>query len=510
MKEERILQLLGEVDEKYIAEAAPKETQKKKPVLQRLMIIAACLGLLLTLGCAAVAVSPEVRAAVQSIIEILFPPKEVTLTPEGLPESVPHTAQGQDPTEDAPGFAIYVDEDGYEMTEENGVFVIRPKKSSLSREDVRQNNSALLEGLTVEEQEAFIDDRLAKQEAFYAALPPCEMEIRELEGTDLEAVATAIRTEMTQTWETVTEIENEDFRISFLASGGTAWDAPQENHYFYPNGERRVYHIIIRSYSEAEEGHGYRFRTMLETFSVIDPTSIIQPQVNTVTKSTELDTDTRKAYAATLRNLLYSNILPDGKQAEMPAGSSSQFAVADVDADGKEELVLLYDSGVTANSAGYIIGYDAETGNIYIQLEEFPFFVFLENGNLKALSSHNQTYGEMWPYIFYQYLPESDSYRLAGYIHSEDQAIFDANGVPERYPTAADRSHTGTVYYLGDTAWSTTPMDEADYLAWLEENHGNAQELEIEYLPLTEENILTIDISRLLVECENMKNAMGK
>lgn len=60
----------------------------------------------------------------------------------------------------------------------------------------------------------------------------------------------------------------------------------------------------------------------------------------------------------------------------MPAGSSSQFAVADVDADGKEELVLLYDSGVTANSAGYIIGYDAETGNIYIQLEEFPFFVF--------------------------------------------------------------------------------------------------------------------------------------
>lgn len=77
MKEERILHLLGEVDEKYIAEAAPKETPKKKPVLRRLMIVAACLGLLLTLGCAAVAVSPEVRAAVQSIIEILFPPKEV-------------------------------------------------------------------------------------------------------------------------------------------------------------------------------------------------------------------------------------------------------------------------------------------------------------------------------------------------------------------------------------------------------------------------------------------------
>ena len=494
MKEKRILSVLGQVDEKYIAEAAPGKTMRKKRIWRRVAIVAACLGLLLTLGCAAVAVSPEVRAAVQSIIEILFPPKEVTVTPEGLPESVPHTAQGQEPTEDAPGFAIYVDEGRYEMTEENGVFVIRPKKSSLSREDVRQNNSALLEGLTVEEQEAFIDDRLAKQEAFYAALPPCEMEIRELEGTDLEAVATAIRTEMTQTWETVTEIENEDFRLSFLASGGTAWDAPQENHYFYPNGERRVYHIIIRYYSEAEEGHGYRFRTMLETFSVIDPTSIIQPQVNTVTKSTELDTDTRKAYAVTLRNLLYSGILPDGSQTkDLRGGAYSQFAVGDVDGDGKEELVLLYDSGVMASSVGYIIGHDAETGNIYIQLEEFPFFAFLENGNLKALSSHNQTYGEMWPYKLYQYLPESDSYKLAGYAHAEDKATFEANGVPERYPAKVDISNAGTVYYVGTDTWGTVPIDEADYLEWLKANHGDATELEIEYLPLTEESILTIE-----------------
>lgn len=163
-----------------------------------------------------------------------------------------------------------------------------------------------------------------------------------------------------------------------------------------------MYHIIIRYYSEAEEGHGYRFRTMLETFSVIDPTSIIQPQVNTVTKSTELDTDTRKAYAATLRNLLYSNILPDGKQAEMPAGSSSQFAVADVDADGKEELVLLYDSGVTANSAGYIIGYDAETGNIYIP-----------TGGISVLCLFGKRQSES------SFLPQSDLWRdVAVYILS--------------------------------------------------------------------------------------------
>ena len=213
-----------------------------------------------------------------------------------------------------------------------------------------------------------------------------------------------------------------------------------------------------------------------------------------MTKSTELDTDTRKAYAVTLRNLLYSGILPDGSQTkDLRGGAYSQFAVGDVDGDGKEELVLLYDSGVMASSVGYIIGHDAETGNIYIQLEEFPFFAFLENGNLKALSSHNQTYGEMWPYKLYQYLPESDSYKLAGYAHAEDKATFEANGVPERYPAKVDISNAGTVYYVGTDTWGTVPIDEADYLEWLKANNGDATELEIEYLPLTEESILTIE-----------------
>lgn len=117
----------------------------------------------------------------------------------------------------------------------------------------------------------------------------------------------------------------------------------------------------------------------------------------------EYDADARQIYAATLRNLLYSNILPDGSTVEVSGGQYSSFSVCDVDSDGKEELVLLYDPGVMAGEIGYIMGYDSNTGEIYIQLEEFPYFAFLRNGNLKALSSHNQTYGDMWPYLFYQY-----------------------------------------------------------------------------------------------------------
>lgn len=225
-------------------------------------------------------------------------------------------------------------------------------------------------------------------------------------------------------------------------------------------------------------------------FTKFSPVRIPQTEEKLNQISVEKDAETRDVYVATLRNLLYSNILPDGTIAELPAGEYSQFAISDVDLDGREELVLLYDPGVTAGERGYIIGYDKETKELYIQLEEFPAFIFLNNGNVKALSSHNQTYGDMWPYTFYQYIAESDTYELTGYVHFEDKHIFELNGLAERYPGEADVSGAGTVYYVGTDEWGTNPIDETEYMEWLNANEGNVEALEIPYLPLTEENFL--------------------
>ena len=122
-------------------------------------------------------------------------------------------------------------------------------------------------------------------------------------------------------------------------------------------------------------------------------TPVVKPQLDLTTSSgavehdevvkdgsevaVEYDADARQIYAATLRNLLYNNILPDGSKVETSVGEYSSFAIDDVDSDGKEELVVLYDPGVMADEKGYIMGYDSNTGETYIQLEEFPYFAFL-------------------------------------------------------------------------------------------------------------------------------------
>lgn len=55
MKEKRILSVLGQVDENYIAEAAPGKTMRKKRIWRRVAIIAACVCLLLALSIVAYA-----------------------------------------------------------------------------------------------------------------------------------------------------------------------------------------------------------------------------------------------------------------------------------------------------------------------------------------------------------------------------------------------------------------------------------------------------------------------
>ena len=51
-------------------------------------------------------------------------------------------------------------------------------------------------------------------------------------------------------------------------------------------------------------------------------TPVVKPQLDPINSSgaVEHDADARQIYAATLRNLLYNNILPDGSKVETSVG----------------------------------------------------------------------------------------------------------------------------------------------------------------------------------------------
>lgn len=290
-----LLEVIGSIRDKYVAEAgrilekdAPAKTVKPRHTVAYriaavIALVLACILFLQTpIGAAAVEV---VKESVSKLIESLFPPKDVIVMPEGMPEAVPHEAQGRDPDADNPGFAMYVDTESYLMTEENGGYYVRQIPMKYDREEIRQQQAATLEGLSPEEQEAAIDERIQELKDFYASLPANEIEIREVPGKEFSAYAEEVRNQMAADWEITEDLiwVDRPLAFTFRVSGGNAWDSPQEDHYFVDNGEQGTFHIIARYRLEAAEGHGMRFTSMIQTFAVVnnadvlDRTAAVQP-----------------------------------------------------------------------------------------------------------------------------------------------------------------------------------------------------------------------------------------
>ena len=213
------------------------------------------------------------------------------------------------------------------------------------------------------------------------------------------------------------------------------------------------------------------------------------------------DPETRAAYVRVLENLLNNSILPDNSDGTgiFSDMADNTFAVADVDGDGRGELVLLTRPNIYAGYRGYILEYYNNT--LVIQHSGFPSFTFYSNGAFTEDDSHAQGSwtSQFWPHDIYRYLSGSDSYELAGHVDAWEKVISDIN--PESlppFPTEKDVSGAGILYYITPAedlgpdfhGYSKDAVDQSVYLAWLEPILGDARPLELDYLPLTEENIV--------------------
>lgn len=225
------------------------------------------------------------------------------------------------------------------------------------------------------------------------------------------------------------------------------------------------------------------------------PTAVTELQTAPLTAENQ---DVHALYAQILKTLLDENRLPDdlndpgdyiGTVAEREAMAENQFAVCDVDGDGREELVIQY---LTANMVAGMraLIYDTdENGGLRLQFSEFPNLTFYDNGAIQAGWSHNQGLaGDFWPYTLYVYNPESDLYRDVGSVDAWSRDF-----QPQNYPVDTDTSNSGFVYYvyrdMGTEYGVIPPVDESEYLQWREEYLAGAAELEMPWQSLTAEHI---------------------
>jgi hypothetical protein len=204
------------------------------------------------------------------------------------------------------------------------------------------------------------------------------------------------------------------------------------------------------------------------------------------------------AYQSVLIDIYENHIFPDGQASDWSEGTDmaqNQFAVYDIDQDGKDELILIYSTASMAGMVELIYDFDNNTKTSQEEFREFPALTFYDNGIIQADWSHNQGLaGEFWPFNLYQYNSETDRYDNVAMVDAWDRSLSetDYNGNP--FPVESDTDGDGVVYYImKDGEYKLdTPVDGAEYEQWRSTYLNNANEVDIPFVDLTEDNIHNI------------------
>lgn len=153
--------------------------------------------------------------------------------------------------------------------------------------------------------------------------------------------------------------------------------------------------------------------------------------------------------------------------------SSENFAICDVNGDGKNELIIQRNSTYVAGQVERV--YSANGNEL---LAEYPMTTYYDNGYVAAGWSHNQGVAgdKLWPYTLYRYDSSAGKYVQEAAVDGWDKSLrdtclsYDETIIP--FPEDVDKDGDGFVYYIITEAGGYAPvygepMDYADYALWV-------------------------------------------
>lgn len=213
------------------------------------------------------------------------------------------------------------------------------------------------------------------------------------------------------------------------------------------------------------------------------------------------ESEENKAYGKILWDAFYLAEM-EGEQYGDPKSEGHDeacFTIYDVDADGKNELIIEWPGDCMATYVSYI--WDYEDGKTHVEIVEFPMFTYYDNGIIEVEWSHNQGLaGDFWPYTVYKYNKETDSYDCIGGVDAWDGNCWETGIGGASFPTDIDEDGDGIVYYIfsGDRVgyYDIEPADGINFINWRNEYLDGANEVKLPFVQLNEENIEKLGASK--------------
>lgn len=211
-----------------------------------------------------------------------------------------------------------------------------------------------------------------------------------------------------------------------------------------------------------------------------------------------------EAYAKVLEDVYFDQKFPGGTEAGLQPEnadiSGNQFAVWDIDLDGKDELIISYTTTYMAGMMQAVYAYDSGTKEVREELMGFPLMTFYDNGIVEEQFSHNHGMagdggadGNFWPYSLRRYDPGADAYVPVASVDAWSKRFKEKDQDGNPFPEEADKDGDGVVYYImeGDY-YLVNPKDGEEYNQWRDSYLKGAMQLQVPYVNLTTDNIYAI------------------
>lgn len=208
----------------------------------------------------------------------------------------------------------------------------------------------------------------------------------------------------------------------------------------------------------------------------------------------EIPLETRTFYQKTLTRLLEQHVLSDSDSTEADI-TDCRFAILDVNADGREELLLQWNDTDSLS----VTAYDESHHQLQVLGNFDSDCRFYENLTVESNISHNAPYGsdrkyDFWPYEVSTYDADTQTYRSTATVWDWDKSISLEGPDPfGTFPDSIDRDNDGIVYLISDNmSQNTSAVDRAAFTSWVSSCRQTTQELTPDFQALTKETIAAI------------------
>lgn len=170
----------------------------------------------------------------------------------------------------------------------------------------------------------------------------------------------------------------------------------------------------------------------------------------------------------------------------------NQFAISDINQDGKKELLVEYEIETNPGVLTGIWQWDEGSKKLVLKDTLGGTGRYYSNGVVSIDLSHNHTNGEaIWPYELYQHQPQTGKYEDFAYAWCTDMVFGGENGA---YKAEEDSDQDGVIYYfrLGDDRGQpledAEPHTKAEYDAFVAQYTPEDKAIALDWKDLTIEN----------------------